>query len=145
MTNRAVISNPATGEPVGEVEIASTGRIQAALEAAQATQTGWSRTPRHARYAVMQRFAELLEGEAEPLAGLLSAESGKPLEQTRGEIGVCARLFRGFAERMMSSLDEARFLDSQAGLENDLMITRTEPLGVVAAIIPFNFPVELFG
>jgi acyl-CoA reductase-like NAD-dependent aldehyde dehydrogenase len=45
----------------------------------------------------------------------------------------------------MSEVDEARFLDSQAGAENDLVITRREPLGVVAAIIPFNFPVELFG
>jgi acyl-CoA reductase-like NAD-dependent aldehyde dehydrogenase len=45
----------------------------------------------------------------------------------------------------MAVTDEARFLDSQAGSEDDLVITRQEPLGVVAAIIPFNFPVELFG
>jgi acyl-CoA reductase-like NAD-dependent aldehyde dehydrogenase len=86
-----------------------------------------------------------VEANSTTIARLLTAESGKSIEQTAGEVALCARLFRGFAERVMAVTDEARFLDSQAGSEDDLVITRQEPLGVIAAIIPFNFPVELFG
>ena len=141
----STIRNPATGEPVGELEVTSDTKVDETLAAAQLAQRDWSRTPRHARYAVMLRFADRLEENASSVAALLAAESGKPVEQTVGEVALCARLFRGFAERLMASTDEARFLDSQQGAEHDLVITRQEPLGVVAAIIPFNFPVELFG
>jgi acyl-CoA reductase-like NAD-dependent aldehyde dehydrogenase len=144
MANRT-IHNPATGEPVGELEVTPPARIEQTLVAAEAAQRTWARTPRHARYAVMQRFADLVDADSSSLARLLTAESGKPVEQTAGEVALCARLFRGFAERVMAGTDEARFLDTQAGSEGDLVITRQEPLGVVAAIIPFNFPVELFG
>jgi acyl-CoA reductase-like NAD-dependent aldehyde dehydrogenase len=144
MVNK-IISNPATGEPVGELEVTPASRIDETLAAAHVAQRSWARTPRHRRYAVMLRFADLLDERSAPIARLLTAESGKSFEQTAGEVALCARLFRGFAERMMAGTDEARFLDSQPGSEDDLVITRQEPLGVVAAIIPFNFPVELFG
>jgi succinate-semialdehyde dehydrogenase/glutarate-semialdehyde dehydrogenase len=143
--SHTTIRNPATGEPVADLEIAFPAQIEEALATAHLAQREWSRTPRHARYAVMLRFADLLEANSASVAALLTAESGKPVEQTVGEVALCARLFRGFAERVMASTDEARFLDSQRGAEDDLVITRQEPLGVVAAIIPFNFPVELFG
>jgi succinate-semialdehyde dehydrogenase / glutarate-semialdehyde dehydrogenase len=142
---KRTICNPATGEPVGELEVTPSSRIEKTLAAAHAAQRVWGGTPRHARYALMLRFADLMEANSTSIAGLLTAESGKSFEQTAGEVGLCGRLFRGFAERVMAVTDEARFLDSQAGAEDDLVITRQEPLGVVAAIIPFNFPVELFG
>jgi acyl-CoA reductase-like NAD-dependent aldehyde dehydrogenase len=144
MANRT-ICNPATGEPVGELQVTPPTQIDETLAAAEAAQRVWAATPRHARYAVMLRFADILEENSPSIARLLTAESGKPFEQTAGEVALCARLFRGFAERVMAATDEARFLDSQPGSEDDLVITRQEPLGVVAAIIPFNFPVELFG
>ena len=145
MTSSKTVRNPATGEAVGGAPVATSADVERALARARAAQADWARTPRHARYSVMLRFADLLESESASLSPLLTAESGKTLAETAGEVALCARLFRGFAERVMSEVDEARFLDSQAGAENDLVITRGEPLGVVAAIIPFNFPVELFG
>lgn len=139
------VYNPATGTTVGELATFSQEQTHQALLTARDAQRQWKRVPRHGRYAVMVRFSELVTEEAESLAQLLCAESGKPLQQTRAEISTCVRLFRGFAERMLAMKEDAHFLDSQAGLEQDLMITRREPLGVVVAIIPFNFPAELFG
>jgi succinate-semialdehyde dehydrogenase / glutarate-semialdehyde dehydrogenase len=139
------VFNPATGSAVGELERSSRAQVGQSLVAARRAQSHWKRVPRHRRYDIMVRFSQLVTEQAEDLAHLLCAESGKTLQQTRAEISVCARLFRGFAERMLALKEDAHFLDSQAGLERDLMITRREPLGIVVAIIPFNFPAELFG
>lgn len=94
MANRT-ICNPATGEPVGELEVTPHRRIDDTLAAAHAVQRVWAGTPRHARYAVMLGFADLVEANSTSIARLLTAESGKPFEQTAGEVALCARLFRG--------------------------------------------------
>jgi len=138
------ITSPASGALLGRVDVASERDIDVALDAGVQAQRAWASTPRHVRYEIMTTFASLVDERSGVLAQLLSAESGKPLAQTQGELGVCCRLFRGFAERMMALKEEAHFLDSQKGLEGDLLLTRREALGLVVAIIPFNFPVELF-
>jgi acyl-CoA reductase-like NAD-dependent aldehyde dehydrogenase len=92
----------------------------------------------------MTDFSARLLADKEAVSDVLTRENGKPLHQALSEVELCARLFRRFAERVLALGGEAHFLDSQPGLEQDLLITRSEPLGVIAAVLPFNFPVELF-
>lgn len=139
-----VVVNPGTGEPVGEVRITPISEIDGVLARATRAQRGWAAMPRHARYEVLTKLGRAILAEKRELATLLSSEAGKPLGQAHFEIDTAARLFTGFGERLMALSEEAHILDSQPGLEGDLLLTTREPLGVVVAIAPFNFPVELF-
>jgi succinate-semialdehyde dehydrogenase/glutarate-semialdehyde dehydrogenase len=138
------VRSPSDDGLVGTVQRATPEAIDEAVEDARVAGAAWARTPRHRRYELMNRFAAALAQESDALATVLARESGKTKSETVGEVALCGRLFRGFAERMMATTDEARFLDTQAGSERDVAVTKAEPLGVVVSIIPFNFPVELF-
>lgn len=138
------VLNKATGSPIERLPLTAPADIDGVLREAANVQREWSRVPRHERYQLMTRYASAVAEHAGEFAALLSVESGKPLNQCLGELGICERLFRGFAERMLAASERADFLDNQAGLEGDVLITHREPLGVVVAILPFNFPIELF-
>lgn len=138
-----IVRNPATGEALGEVAVTSPAEVDATIERARVAQPGWAATPRHERHRVLLRFSELVAAHAEELARLLALESGKLLGQAAAEIEVTTRLYRGYAERMLAMTDSAQTLDNQPGNESDLLLTRQEPLGVVAAILPFNFPSDV--
>lgn len=138
-----LVRNPGTGEAIAEVPIHTRAELDAALERAKSAQRDWARVPRHERSALLRRYAGVLSDHHEELAILLASENGKPVAQARAEIGTTVRIFEGFAARLLEWHEEARFLDSQAGLERDVQITRHEPLGVIGAIVPFNFPSEL--
>jgi succinate-semialdehyde dehydrogenase / glutarate-semialdehyde dehydrogenase len=138
-----IVRNPATNDALGEVAVSSTEELDAAIGRARIAQRGWAATPRHERHRILVRFSELLAAHAPELSRLLALESGKPLGQAEAEIEVSARLYRGYAERMLAMSDSAHALDNQPGNEGDLLVTRQEPLGVVAAILPFNFPSDV--
>jgi acyl-CoA reductase-like NAD-dependent aldehyde dehydrogenase len=142
-TMRTVV-NPATGESIGEVRDTGPGELDRALDLAVAAQRKWATEPRHRRAAIMNGYVREVRSRASEIAKLLSREQGKPLGQAEAEVDGHCRLFEGFAHRVLSMEEKAMFLDIQPGLERDLQITRHEPLGVVAAIVPFNFPVELY-
>jgi succinate-semialdehyde dehydrogenase / glutarate-semialdehyde dehydrogenase len=141
---RLVIRNPATGAALGEVPEASPRHVADAVSRAAEAQTAWARTPRHERYRILTNFAARVNAEREELALLLASESGKPLGQAEGELDATTRLWRNYAERMLALSEDAHFADNQPGHERDLVITHHEPLGVVGAIIPFNFPSDIF-
>jgi succinate-semialdehyde dehydrogenase/glutarate-semialdehyde dehydrogenase len=138
------VRNPANGQIVGEQRDSTPAEVDEALAVALGAQIAWARTPRHHRAAVMRKYAALAREESEQLANSLSREQGKPLAQSLDEIALHCRLFEGFADRVLAMEDRATVLDNQPNLERDMQFTRHEPLGVVAGIIPFNFPVELF-
>jgi succinate-semialdehyde dehydrogenase/glutarate-semialdehyde dehydrogenase len=138
-----IVRNPATKEVLGELPASSAEQLDAAIERARAAQRGWAATPRHERRRILVRFSELLTAHAAELALMLARESGKPIGQAEAEIEVSARLYRGYAERMLAMAETAHVLDSQPGNEHDMLVTRQEPLGVVAAILPFNFPSDV--
>lgn len=138
------ITSPATGELLERLPDTPLAAVDAAVARAVDAQRRWARVPRHERAAIMCRYADSARAHAEELAELLSREHGKPLQQSRDEVELHCRLFEGFAHRVIAFEERAVFLDSQKGLERDLQITRHEPLGVVAGIIPFNFPIELY-
>ncbi|WP_249024585.1 aldehyde dehydrogenase family protein [Couchioplanes caeruleus] len=78
------------------------------------------------------------------LARLLASENGKPITQTRGELDAAIRIFRGYGEEAKRLFGRQIPLDAVPGLERHFAVTVREPLGVVAAIVPFNYPIELY-
>jgi acyl-CoA reductase-like NAD-dependent aldehyde dehydrogenase len=143
--NTAVhITPPDSTEDLGQVEVATPEAVQATVDRARAAQRSWGRVPVAERAAALERAAAGLEAEADGLADLLSAESGKPIGQARFEIAGSVSLLRGNAIEGRRIAGRVLPTEGNPGTEDDLAVTRREPLGVVAAILPFNFPVELF-
>jgi lactaldehyde dehydrogenase len=138
------VRNPATGELLGDVPSASPEQVATALEAAQAGRRAMAALPAHARAALLARIADAIEAREEELARLLATENGKPIGQTRGELAAAIRIFRGFGEEAKRLFGRQLPLDAVPGLERNLALTIREPLGVIAAIVPFNYPVELY-
>ena len=87
---------------------------------------------------------ELVERDKEDLAQTLSQETGKPITEARAEIGNIPIAFRAFSERAKHLYGEMISGEQEAGQEKNVLLVKKEPLGVVAAIIPFNFPCDLF-
>ncbi|MET7393864.1 aldehyde dehydrogenase family protein [Dactylosporangium sp. NPDC005572] len=138
------VRNPGTGEVLGEVPAHDATQVAAIVAAAQEGQRAMAALPAHEREALLRRVADLVEAEQESLARLLAAENGKPITQTRGEVQAAVRIFRGYAGEATRLLGRQIPLDAVPGLERHLAVTLREPLGVVAALVPFNYPVELY-
>jgi acyl-CoA reductase-like NAD-dependent aldehyde dehydrogenase len=138
------IRNPADGTLLGTMEVADDARIAATIASAQAGRRAMAALPAHARADLLQRIADGIAAREEELANLLARENGKPIVQTRGEVAAAIRIFRGFAEESKRIFGRQIPLDAVPGLERNLAFTRREPLGVIAAIVPFNYPVELY-
>lgn len=140
----ADVLNPATNEVLDRIPLATAEDVEEALDIAQEGFRIWSRTPTHERYEILLRFADLLRKHKSELAEILTLENGKPYAQAESEVDTGIRLFTGFAEMSKSLHGISAPLDAQPGLEKDLFFTRREPIGVMGAILPFNFPIDLF-
>ncbi len=138
------IRNEATGAVVGSVRAGTAQDVQHATKRSRAGAQQWAQVPAHRRSEILLKFVELARAQADELAVLLAAESGKILAHSRNELETALRIFTGYAEETKRLFGEAIPLDVQPGLEGDLLVTRREPLGVVAAVLAFNFPVELY-
>jgi lactaldehyde dehydrogenase len=97
------------------------------------------------RYEILTAIAQAIDARVEELGKLLAQENGKPVLQTRAEVAVTANIFRGFAEESKRIFGRVMPADAVRGHERHLAMTIRQPIGVVAAIIPFNYPVELWG
>src|SRR5215471_12012694 len=130
------VHNPATGEVIARAPLSTPEDLDAAVAAARKAFPGWRDTPAVTRARSLFRFRQLLEDHAEELARLVTTEHGKTLEESRGSVrrGIeCVEVACGTPSLMMGY-----------GLENiasniDCQVIR-QPVGVCAAIAPFNFP-----
>lgn len=138
------VINPATNEVVDTVPAATAQDVAAAVQYARAAQPVWNAVPVWKRAEIMMAFLDLVERDKEKLARTLSDETGKPITEARAEIGNIPIAFKAFSERAKHLYDEVITAGSEQGQETTVLITRREPLGVVAAVIPFNFPCDLF-
>jgi acyl-CoA reductase-like NAD-dependent aldehyde dehydrogenase len=138
------VRNPGTGEIIDEVPLATEGDIDRALKAAAEGAARMRALPAHRRSAILSRAAEAIKARREELATLLARENGKPIGQTRAEVEVAGRLFSGFAEEGRRMFGRTIPMDAVPGNERHFAMTIRQPLGVVAAIVPFNYPVELY-
>lgn len=130
------VTNPATGELLGTVPNSGTAETEAAIAAAKAAFTDWSRSDLSLRVGLLQKLHDALMDNQEALAQLLTAEQGKPLFEARGEIAIGAAYIRWFAEEIRRKKGEI-VPAPQAGRR--LLVTH-HPVGVVGAITPWNFP-----
>ncbi|TFH36942.1 MAG: aldehyde dehydrogenase family protein [Anaerolineales bacterium] len=138
------VRNPGTGEVIDRVPLATLEDAERAVEAAQRGKLAMGKCPAHERSAILVRIANAMEANKEALSNLLAQENGKPIRQTREEIAASIRIFQGFAEEAKRILGRTVPMDAVPGQERHLAITIRQPLGVVAAIVPFNYPVELY-
>ena len=133
------VSNPATGETYAEVPEASAEQVAEALAAARKAQRAWGHAAPIERAAVMKRIAAKVREQAEELARIVVSEQGKPILEARGEAAGTAEFFDYFAE--FARRIQGEILPSDHAGEQ-VWIQRV-PVGVVAAIIPWNYPLAL--
>jgi succinate-semialdehyde dehydrogenase/glutarate-semialdehyde dehydrogenase len=114
------------------------------LAAALLARSAWVHTPLYERVAIIHRFIAVVQERRDELARLLTMETGKPIRESYEEVDETCAVFRAFAECVGQAMyGIATQLDLQAGLANDYL-PRREPLGIVVAILPFNFPIEMY-
>ncbi|CAB1064323.1 Aldehyde dehydrogenase (EC [Olavius sp. associated proteobacterium Delta 1] len=138
------ILNPATGEAIDRVPVATVEDTQKAIDAAQMGKKRMRSLPAHERSGILFRVAELMGNQSPDLSTLLARENGKPIQQTHEEVAAAVRIFRGFAEEAKRIFSRTVPLDTVPGMERHFAVTIRQPLGVVAAVVPFNYPVELY-
>jgi succinate-semialdehyde dehydrogenase / glutarate-semialdehyde dehydrogenase len=134
-----VVSNPANGETLGTVPMCGAAETARAIAAADAAQRKWRDVPAKERAAVLRRLNELMLQHQRDLALILTSEQGKPLAEANGEIAYAASFIEWFA-------DEARRIygDTIPAPQGDRRILAIkQPVGVTAAITPWNFPVAM--
>lgn len=130
------VINPATGGVFASCARADAGQLEAAVAAAKAAFPLWSKRPFAERRELLQRYAAAIEARKDEFARLLTQEQGKPLGQAMGEMSGAIGVLRAFADMELGP----QVLREDAGTK---IIRQWSPLGVVAAITPWNFPMLL--
>ena len=133
------IVNPATGERLGQVPELGAGETRRAIAAADAALPGWRALTAQARAVILRRWFNLLIDNQEDLATLMTLEQGKPLAEARGEITYAASFLEWFAEEGRRAYGDV-IPPHQA--DKRVLVVK-EPLGVCAAITPWNFPAAM--
>ncbi|MFG6118011.1 NAD-dependent succinate-semialdehyde dehydrogenase [Thalassobacillus sp. B23F22_16] len=139
MSNTIKVNNPATGEVVREVAVTPAADIKKAIKAGDDAFKSWSRINAHQRSALLKEWSSKIKEETESLAEVMTLESGKPLKESRGEVAYAASYIDWYAE-------EAKRLYGRtvpAHTETKRIIVTKEPVGLVAAITPWNFPAAM--
>jgi succinate-semialdehyde dehydrogenase / glutarate-semialdehyde dehydrogenase len=135
---RLPVLNPATGETIGQLAVATREDLDRALAAAERGFAEWRRVPPIERSKILRRAADLLRERVEDIARLMTLEQGKPLAEARAETMVAAEVTDWFAEegkRTYGRVIPAR----QDGV---MQFVVREPIGPVACFTPWNFPIN---
>ena len=133
------VTNPATDEIIGTVPRMGAGETRRAIEAANAAFPAWRSLTAKARAVTLRKFFDLMMANQEALAQLMTAEQGKPLAESRGEIAYAASFIEWFAEegkRAYGDVIPPTFSDRR-------IVVIKQPVGVVASITPWNFPAAM--
>ena len=133
------VINPATEEIIGKASKAGRGDVDKALKSAEAGLKVWRNTPPWQRSYIIRKIADKIREKQEVLAKWLTLEVGKPLAEGTGEVGGAADIFEWNAEetkRIYGQTVESRFPDTRVHVYY-------QPVGVVAALVPWNFPLIL--
>ncbi|WP_334006204.1 NAD-dependent succinate-semialdehyde dehydrogenase [Burkholderia gladioli] len=133
------VRNPANGELLGSVPLAGAAETRRAIEAANAAWPAWRRRTAKERAAILRKWYELMLAHADDLALILTTEQGKPLAEARGEILYAASFIEWFAEEGKRVYGDT--IPTPAG-DRRIVVTK-EPVGVCAAITPWNFPAAM--
>ena len=137
------VVNPATEDVVATVPAGSPEDVELAVVTAQRAFREWSRTDVEKRAAILSRAADLIHENSKQLAATLTSEQGKPLAEAAGEVTHLAHGLRFYAEAATKVRGAYQELPSAFGPAYGMVIRR--PMGVCAAITPYNFPLTLLG
>jgi len=138
-TKTLSVSNPATGKPLGTVPNMGVAETRRAIEAANAAWPAWRAKTAKERAVILRKWHDLMMANQEDLAVLMTAEQGKPLTESRGEIDYAASFIEWFAEegrRIYGDTIPTHQADKR-------IVVIKEPIGVCAAITPWNFPAAM--
>ncbi|AQV98015.1 succinate-semialdehyde dehydrogenase (NADP(+)) [Cupriavidus necator] len=136
---RIDVTNPATGERVGQVPQLGADETRQAIEAANRALPAWRARTAKERSALLRKWFELILGSQEDLARIMTAEQGKPIAEARGEIAYAASFIEWFAEEGKRVYGDT----IPAPVSNQRIVVTKEPVGVCAAITPWNFPAAM--
>lgn len=136
---RFAVTNPATGETLAEVADLTPSHAETAIAAAKTAGAGWAGLTAKARADLMWRWHNLILDHADDLARILTAEMGKPLAEAKGEVAYGASFINWFAEegrRITGAILREHLPDKR-------LLVLKQPVGVYAAITPWNFPIAM--
>lgn len=133
------VTNPATGEVLGTVPVLGRDAVAHAIEVAEKAQKQWKKRTAKERSAILMKWYDLMMENQEDLARLMTAEQGKPLAESRGEIGYASSFLQWFAEEGKRIYGDVipTFAPGRR------VVVLKEPVGVCAAITPWNFPTAM--
>ena len=140
------VVDPSTGAALGEAPVASAEDARAAVDAAAACEERWADVPGHERARLLRAVAERLHSDRETMARLIASEVGKPIVEARVEVDRAVGVYRFAAEEIRHLGGESFPADAYerpAGNEARFLFSVRDPIGVVVAIGPFNFPLNL--
>lgn len=138
------VINPYTGEVLDMVPSAGKADVDLAIESAVEGQKKWYRYNVRSRAEILRRFLELVKKNREHLARTLTLETGKPIFDSYGEIDSVYMTFESAIEIVKHQYGKTMPMGIEGGYDDDLQVTVHEPLGVIACIVPFNFPAALW-
>ncbi|GLQ96777.1 NAD-dependent succinate-semialdehyde dehydrogenase [Dyella mobilis] len=133
------VFNPATGSLIVNVAKGGAAETERAITAAAAAFPAWRALTAKERSVRVRRWGKLMLEHREALAGLLTMEQGKPLPEARGEVGYAASFLEWFAEEAKRAYGDV----IPSPFPNSRIVVTREPVGVVAAITPWNFPLAM--
>ena len=133
------VTNPANGDVIGTIPKMGAAETRRAIEAAETAQKEWKLLTGKERAAILRKWFELMMEHQEDLAVLMTTEQGKPIAESRGEIAYAAAFIEWFAEE-----GKRVYGDTIPGHTRDTrIVVLKEPIGVTAAITPWNFPAAM--
>src|SRR5205823_4536767 len=133
------VINPATEEVLAEMAYGGRAEVKRAIEAAHRAMQGWMKQTANERAKVLKKTADLMRDRADSIARTLTLEQGKPLAESKAEILHSADTFEWFGEEGKRAYGQV----IPPGVPGKRHVTLKHPVGVVAAISPWNFPVTL--
>jgi succinate-semialdehyde dehydrogenase/glutarate-semialdehyde dehydrogenase len=133
------VTNPATGEQLGTIPLMGAAETKRAIAAANAAWPAWRKKSAKERAAILRKWNDLILENTEDLAQLMTAEQGKPLAESRGEVAYGASFIEWFGEEAKRVAGETL---ASPWPDRRLLVTK-EPIGVCAAITPWNFPIAM--
>jgi acyl-CoA reductase-like NAD-dependent aldehyde dehydrogenase len=134
---------PYDGAIFGTAPKANRAEVEQAIAAAKRAAPAAAKLPSHKRYEILMKAATLMQQRAEEFARVIASESGKPIREARGEVGRSAQTLIFSAEEAKRNVGEMVPVDAHPGGAERLGFTLRMPRGVIAAITPFNFPLNL--
>jgi acyl-CoA reductase-like NAD-dependent aldehyde dehydrogenase len=142
-TSYTTLTSPYSGEVLAEIPIATESEVEQAIAAAYEARNMMAKMPAHKRAAILEKVAELLQERAEEAAQMIALEAAKPITTAKAEVGRTIQTYKFAAEEAKRIHGETIPLDAAPGGENRVAFTVREPIGVIGAITPFNFPMNL--